>query len=605
MKHDDGRMNMDSTDYDSLRNLDYQGLVKEARRPRAGPEATAIRIAFISDAATQHLIPAVRALLYRRGVRLEAYEGAFSAFELETQDPQSGLYRFQPDVVIALHSIQALTASFYERTIGAEQWSVRALARITGVWDSIGRHGRATVVQSTFAIPCERSFGNLDLKVGESIRWAANELNTRIAQAARSRDSVLLLDVEGIAGWLGAQGFFDARAWDLWKTFCNLDALSHVAKNIVDIVLAARGRVVKCIVLDLDNTLWGGVIGDDGIEGIKIGAHGDGEAFYRLQLFMKELTRRGVLLAVCSKNTESVAAQPFADHPEMVLRREHISAFVANWNDKAENIRAIREQLNIGYDAMVFVDDNPFERNLIRQFLPEVIVPELPEDPAQYVEYLSGLNLFETSSFSAEDRVRKELYEREAVRRQEAAAFDTLEDFLRSLDMRISVGEFDEFHIPRISQLMQRSNQFNLTTRRLTPADCAAARENPNFLTMHAELSDRLGSHGLISVVTVERDVNVLWIRDWLMSCRVLGRGVEQFLMNIVIQHALDAGLERVVGTYKPTPKNAMVENFFAQFGFVKTAEVDKESRWTIDPRSYTPIMVLITRNSTEEAERI
>jgi FkbH-like protein len=595
-------MNMDSTAFDSLPNLDYQGLIKEARRPRAGSEAPAVRIAFISDAATQHLIPAVRALLDRRGVRLEAYEGAFGAFELETQDPQSGLHRFQPDVVIALHSIQALTASFYERTIGAEQWTARALERITGVWDALHRHGRATVVQSTFAIPCERSFGNLDLKVGESIRWAANELNTRIAQSARSRDSVLLLDVEGIAGWLGARDFFDARAWDLWKIFCSLGALPHVAKNIVDIVLAARGRVVKCVVLDLDNTLWGGVIGDDGMEGIKIGAHGDGEAFYRLQLFMKELTRRGILLAVCSKNTESVAAQPFADHPEMVLRREHISAFVANWNDKAENIRSIREQLNIGYDAMVFVDDNPFERNLVRQLLPEVIVPELPEDPAQYVEYLSGLNLFETSSFSAEDRIRKELYEREAARRQEAAGFDSVEDFLRSLDMRISVGEFDEFHIPRISQLMRRSNQFNLTTRRLTPADCTALRENPNFLTLHAELSDRLGSHGLISVVTVEREGNVLWIRDWLMSCRVLGRGVEQFLMNAVIQHALDAGLDRVVGTYKATPKNAMVENFFAQFGFVKTAQADQELQWTIDPRDYTPITVLITRNSTEEA---
>jgi FkbH-like protein len=587
--------------HDPPRDLDYQTLIREARRSRTSDTAPAVRIALLSDAATQHLVPALRTLLGRRGIRLEAYEGAFGAFELETEDPQSGLYRFQPDVVVVLNSVQALTAAYYERSTSSQEWANEALDRLTGVWDAIDRHGSALVVQSTFAIPEARAFGNLDLKVGDSIRWAASELNYRIAAAARSRNSVLLLDVEGIASWLGASVFFDARAWDLWKTFCRLDALTQVAKNIADIVLCARGRVVKCVVLDLDNTLWGGVIGDDGVEGIKIGSHGDGEPFYRLQLYMRELSRRGILLAACSKNTESVALKPFADHPDMVLRREHFSSFVANWNDKAENIRSIRGELNIGYDSMVFVDDNPFERDLVRQLLPEIIVPELPEDPAQYVEYLSGLNLFETPSFSAEDRARKDLYEREAVRRQEAAAFSSVEEFLASLDMKIAVEEFDEFHMPRISQLMQRSNQFNLTTRRLSVAECAALRADSKFLTLHADLSDRLGAHGLISVVIVERDAHRLWIRDWLMSCRVLGRGVEQFLMNLVVQHARERDLSAIIGNYRRTAKNPMVENFFTQFGFVKTAETADVAEWTINPRSYEPKPTPITRYSQRD----
>jgi FkbH-like protein len=588
--------------HDPPPGLDYQTLIREARRSRISDTAPAVRVALLSDAATQHLVPALSALLGRRGVRLEAYEGAFGAFELETQDPQSGLYRFQPDVVIVLNSVQALTAAYYERSTSSQEWANETLERVTGVWDAINRHGSALIVQSTFAIPEARAFGNLDLKVGESIRWAASELNYRIAAAARSRNSVLLLDVEGIASWLGASVFFDARGWDLWKTFSRLDALTQVTKNIADIVLSARGRGVKCVVLDLDNTLWGGVIGDDGVEGIKIGPHGDGEPFYRLQLYMRELNRRGVLLAVCSKNTESVALRAFADHPDMVLRREHFSSFVANWSDKAENIRSIRGELNIGYDSMVFVDDNPFERDLVRQLLPEVIVPELPEDPAQYVECLSALNLFETPSFSAEDRARKELYEREAVRRQEAAAFSSVEEFLTSLDMKIAVEEFDEFHMPRISQLMQRSNQFNLTTRRLSVAECAALRADSKFLTLYADLSDRLGAHGLISIVIVERGDNVLWVRDWLMSCRVLGRGVEQFLMNLVVHHAREQDLSAVIGNYRRTAKNSMVENFFAQFGFVKTAETADATEWTINPRSYEPKPALITRYSQQDS---
>jgi FkbH-like protein len=353
--------------------------------------------------------------------------------------------------------------------------------------------------------------------------------------------------------------------------------------------MASRGRVVKCVVTDLDNTLWGGVIGDDGFDGIVLNAHdgGVGEAFVRFQTFLKQLRNRGILLAVCSKNDENTALVPFLHHPDMVLKRGDISVFVANWQDKASGIRRIRDELNIGLDSMLFLDDNPFERNLVRGLLPDVIVPELPEDPSNVVAYLSHLNLFETTAFSTEDAQRAAQYQREAQRRESAAGSSNVQDFLSSLDMRLVLSRFDRFHLPRISQLMQRSNQFNLCTRRLTEMDCQALMENESYLPLYATLADRFGDHGLISVAVLERNGNVFTIRDWLMSCRVLARGVEQLMMNHVVAYAVQAGAIRILGEYVATSKNAMVRDFFRQFGFSRvSAEGDQ---WVLEVAKYQP----------------
>ncbi|HVU45538.1 MAG TPA: HAD-IIIC family phosphatase, partial [Terracidiphilus sp.] len=405
---------------------------------------------------------------------------------------------------------------------------------------------------------------------------------------------VLLHDVEGVASLAGRSRFFDDRFWDMWKTFCSLDVLPAIAQNLVDVLLATRGRGVKCVVLDLDNTLWGGVIGDDGLDGISLNAHGDGEAWYRLQLFLRELHRRGILLAVCSKNDERNALLPFESHPEMVLRREDITVFKANWQDKAENIREIREILNIGFDSMVFLDDNPFERNLVRSLVPGVIVPDLPEDPSEYVRFLTELNLFETAAFSEEDLRRAEMYKVEADRREAATSYASVEEFLQSLDMRIVVSRFDSYHLPRIAQLIQRSNQFNLTTERRSQAECERLMHDTSMIPLYIELSDRLGDHGLISVVILQPDGEELRITDWLMSCRVLARGVEQYVMNEVFTIARERGLAAVTGRYIPTAKNGMVRDFFAQFGFVKVSEANGETQWAMESLSYRPSRVFI-----------
>jgi FkbH-like protein len=569
-------------------HLDYRALVRESKRLALPGDAPVQRLALVSDAAVQHLVPLLRALLARRGVRAEIYLAEFDAIELEIFNAGSELYRFAPDAVVVLHSLNALRLKFHRETGDRASFAERSAAGMAGLWDTLRGRLPAVVLQSNFPLPYERAFGNFDHKVTDAFYPTVQRLNARIAELARDRSHVLVNDVESLASYVGRRHWWDERLWTLAKAYCSLEHLPRVAQNIVDIVLAKSGQLVKCVVLDLDNTLWGGVVGDDGVEGIAIGPFGEGEPFHRLQHFLLELQRRGIVLAVCSKNERANALEPFRAHPEMVLREEHIAVFAANWQPKPDNIRHIKETLNIGYDSMVFLDDNRFERELVRQSLPEVIVPELPEDPADYLRVLAELNLFETTSYSDEDHRRAALYRENAERAVAQSAFTDISDYLRSLDMQVTMRRFDPFHLPRVAQLLQRSNQFNLTTRRHSLPECEAMMEREDCLPFYVKLADKFGDNGLISVVILTVRGTELEIDSWLMSCRVLGRGVEQYVMNEVVALARDRGCERVTGRYIPTAKNGMVKEFYAQFGFERVAGDDGgETLWRLAVSSY------------------
>ena len=574
-------------------DLEYRRLVRKDRNLDTSGAAHTFRLAILSDAASQQFVPPLRALFHENGIHVEIYEGAFDAIELEVLNPASGLYEFRPDAIVLANCTLALRDRYYQH--GGAGFPAASMERIARIWEAIQRHSPARIIQFNFPLPYERQFGHYDLKVDHSFYAAVLALNAQLACSGRDHGSLLICDVESIASGVGRRDWFDDRLWNMSKAFCQLDRIPLVAQALVEIVLSTLGRVVKCVILDLDNTLWGGVVGDDGPLGVAIGAHGDGEAFYHFQQFLLSLKKRGILLAVCSKNNAETALQPFLENPGMVLKREDITVFVANWENKADNIRTIRNTLEIGFDSMVFLDDNPFERNLVREFLPDVIVPEMPEDPADYVRALCELNLFESSSFSAEDLARAELYRQEAIRRDLQGSFSSIDDFLKSLEMRIEVARFEKSRIPRIAQLIQRSNQFNLTTHRHNEAQCEAMmRDLDRHIPLSASLSDRFGDHGLISVVILRRHDDQLEIIDWLMSCRVLSRGVEQFLMNRVVETANQFGLPRITGEYIPTSKNGMVKEFFAQFGFEKLMGENGASRWCLDPKTYQALPTFI-----------
>jgi len=578
---------------EKTKDLDYVRPVRASKKLNVGGARQRIRIALLSDAASQPFAPLLQTLLLENAVAAEIYEGPFDAMEREALNPQSDLCKFAPDIIVLANATQALRTRYYHH---AGDGIVEAEShRVEHIWNALEEHSSARIIQFNYPLPPDSQFGNYDLKVPQSLRASVYALNERIAARAREHSNVLLCDVEGIASYVGRKYWFDERLWNMTKTFCALEHLPLVAQAVVDIVLSTTGRVVKCVVLDLDNTLWGGVVGDDGPLGIAIDSHGDGEAFHHFQLYLLSLKKRGVLLAVCSKNDAATALRPFIENPHMVLKRDDITVFVANWESKAENIRTIRDTLGIGLDSMVFLDDNPFERNAVRGLLPAVIVPDLPEDPADYVRAVSELNLFETNSFSAEDVARSQLYKQEAGRRELRSTFANLDDFMQSLEMKIEVRRFEPDKIARIAQLIQRSNQFNLTTRRYNQAECMAmAEDREHFLPLFASLKDRLSDHGLIAVVIVKMNGDQWEISDLLMSCRALARGVEHFLMNRVVALAERNAVRGITAEFIPTTNNSMVKDFFVQFGFSKVADEGGRTTWRLDPAAYRGKRVFI-----------
>jgi FkbH-like protein len=576
-------------------SLDYFALLKESSNINVASTAKVVRVAILADSATQHLVTMMKVLGAKNNTILQVYEGGYDGIDLEILNPLSGLYSHDPHYVIVLMSSEKLKSRLYNSE-GRNTFAAETIERLENLWNVFRAHSSATIIQTTFVLPNERTFGNYELKVAESIGSIFTEINYRLVASARDTKNVLINDVDFLAGSIGRAQWLDPRMWNLAKVPCRLEHLPRLAQSFLDTILAASGLFTKCVVLDLDNTLWGGVIGDDGLQGIALGEFDEGEAFVAFQKFICELKRRGIVLAVVSKNERSNAILPFKEHPFMALKEEDISVFVANWDNKVDNIRLVQKTLNIGFDSLVFIDDNPFERNIVREFLPQIAVPELPEDPAMYLQALAELNLFETASFSEADRTRAEQYRHEAQRELIRPSFTNIKEYLISLGMEIKLERFNTFNLPRIAQLSQRSNQFNLMTRRYSEAACDAMMKDSSLAPITLKLSDRFGDYGLISIVILKTVGQDIEIDEYLMSCRVLQRGVENFAMNNIFAYAARRGAERVVGHYIPTTKNGMVKDFFKSFGFERIPQYGAgASQWALAVEAYQPREVFMT----------
>ena len=550
-----------------MKSLSYLQLKKNCARTPETPDGT--RFALLGDCATQLLATAIRGYALEMNLPLRVFEADYDQIDAQLMDAVSEFYAFNPETVLLYHCTEKLYERFVRTQLDARGAFAEAeIEKIRAEWARIHHGTKADVLFFAFLPMDDGVFGSYALREGSAFPYQLLKLNFLLAEAAREAGNVRLIDLEPIRAHMGCDAFHDPKLYAIAKMPISTQALSAVASRVVDAILARKGRFHKCAIVDLDNTLWGGVIGDDGLEGIQIGELGQGHAFTEFQTWLKELKNRGVMLAVCSKNDEANAKEPFLRHPEMVLKLDDFSAFVANWEDKASNIRRIQKELNIGLDSMVFFDDNPFERNLVRTMLPEVEVPELPEDPAEYTAFARMQNLFDTNSYSDEDRVRTERYLAEKSRTELSAGIDNYDDYLKALGMKAVCAPFDAFHIPRIAQLTQRSNQFNLRTVRYSEQEIEEIAANPRYVTRYYTLRDRFGEHGLIAVVILEKRENELFVNEWLMSCRVLKRGMEQFIADSILRAAREAGVARVVGEYIPTPKNAMVKDLYASMGF-------------------------------------
>jgi FkbH-like protein len=394
---------------------------------------------------------------------------------------------------------------------------------------------------------------------------------------ASHNSNLFICDVASLQNNLGRDMLFNSSIYINTEMVFSLDVIPHIVSRIIDIICVIQGKVKKCLILDLDNTLWGGIIGDDGNENIQLGySLGIGKAFTEFQQWIKKLKNRGIILAVCSKNDEEIAKIPFIKHPEMILKMDDIAVFLANWENKVDNIRQIQSVLNISFDSMVFLDDSPAERAIVRENIPEITVPELPKDPADYLEYLYSLNLFETISYSIADTERTKQYQVDAQRISSKKVFTNETDFLKSLDMVCEIKGFDTFNIPRVAQLSQRSNQFNLRTIRYTEADIERLSKDKHYQNFSFILSDKFGNNGLVCVVILEKkDMKTLFLDTWFMSCRVLKRGMEQFTLNTIVNYAQAKGFRQITGEYIATPKNGMVKDHYQNLGFTPLADIE------------------------------
>ena len=532
-------------------------------------------LALLGDCATQHLSIALKGYAYINHLALDIFEGGYNQILPNIINYDSEMYGFKPDAILIFMCVENLYSAWCETPVKERnEFAFKTVSNIYSYWNYISTNSSSVILQLSFAEYDDFVFGNYACKHNSSFIFQLRKINFLLMEECTEKNNVYFIDLCGIQSRVGRTNLFDPKLYFIAKMPISLNVLPLVAANIVNVIQTLRGIVKKCIILDLDNTLWGGIIGDDGLAGIQIGELGAGKVFSEFQIWLKELKNRGILLAVCSKNTETTAKEPFEKHDEMILRLDDFSVFIANWDDKATNIRHIQKSLNIGMDSFVFIDDNKFERDLVSSLIPEITVPNMPEDPAEYISYLQSLNLFETVSYSNEDSNRTEQYHAEAKReilRQQYADYD---EYVQSLEMVSAVAPFEDFYIPRIAQLTQRSNQFNMRTIRYTESDIKLIMENPDKITLFFTLEDKLADYGLISVVILERRENKsLFIETWLMSCRVLKRGMEEFIMNKIFETAKKQGYESVVGEYIRTPKNDIVANVYEKFCFIKMAE--------------------------------
>lgn len=539
------------------------------------------RAAVLGSYTTAQLTPFLQLAALRRGIALEVHEGSFGQYRQEILDAGSPTYALDPDfVVLAVHEGEVALPDHSDSPATDIQTELR---RWTGLWEAVARRSAARVVQHNFAIPPEVPLGHLTTRLPGSRYRMTQALNQRLGDEAGT--SVSLVDCERLASYIGKQRWFDPRYWHHAKQAVSLEALPLLARHTAAVLAAELGLTRKCLVLDLDNTLWGGVIGEDGVAGIRLGSTAEGEAFVAFQEYVVRLKDRGIILAVCSKNNDADAREPFGSHPDMRLRLEDIPAFVANWESKADGIRTIAKTLNIGLDAVAFADDNPVERQVIRRMLPEVDVVPLPTDPALYTRALSEYSGFEAGSFTPEDRERAAQYRARAeiVRMEDSA--DSLEEFHRSLRMEAVIAPFNEFDLPRIAQLLGKSNQFNLTTRRHGAPQLRRFMEDPDCVHFSMRLRDCFADHGLVSLMIALRHDEALEIDSWLMSCRVIGRTVEAEMLAYLCRRAAELDCTALVGTYVPTAKNMMVRDIYPRFGFDLVDETDGTTTWRYDLR--------------------
>ena len=546
------------------------------------------RLAILRSFTVEPVIPLLRAAAFVNGIDLNVHVGQFNAYVQEILNKDSSLYRFAPDIVIL---------AMQTRDLAPELWSHYTELGARDVQEVMGRvptdldhwikafrsHSNAYLILHTLEAPPFPSQGILDSQSSSSQVAAIQKINDEIRHIATRYTGVYLLDYDALIARHGRARWYDERKWLTARMPIAAGHLKDLADEWLRFIHPLVGKTCKALVTDLDNTLWGGVIGEDGMEGIRLGGEYPGAAFQAVQRALLDLYQRGILLAVCSKNNVSDAMEALEKHPGMLLRPEHFAAWRINWNDKAVNLREIATELNIGVDSLAFMDDNPVERERIRSDLPEVTVLDLPDDPMEFGRVLRQSPVFERLTLSEEDRERGRYYAEQRQRLELERSASSLEDFFRSLRQEIEISSVTPATLTRVAQLTQKTNQFNLTTRRYSEQQIAELAKNPAWKVYTIWVKDRLGDNGLTGVVMTHDTGNLAEIDTFLLSCRVVGRTVETAILSFLIDQARQRGRTHLQGWFSPTKKNDLAKEFYAQHKFQAVEENGRGELWSLD----------------------
>jgi len=581
-----------ANEFDELLLLSALRKKAHARQlPPLVPSPQKIRLAIVGGYSLYPLHELLEHCCEMQGVPVELWLGDYDNYISEIMDEGSGLYAFVPQVVFLLPAERRCnyTGGLTDARELQEAEAQRLVDSLLALARQAHEKTHAEVITTNFLLPTHHDLGAFRSRTLGSDWTFRKWVNLELGLSAPSYLHVC--DLEFLAHRLGGLAAGDARGWFETKQLGSPALLAAMARETAHLIHSLKQAPKKVLVLDLDNTLWGGVVADDGLEGIELGDTSPrGEAFKAFQKYIASLKARGVLLAVCSKNDLARAMEPFAKHPEMVLRMEDMVAFKANWEPKSENIRQMARELNLGLDSFVFVDDNPAEIDIVQQFAPDVTTILLGPDPAAYVAQLQDCRLFEPKNITAEDAQRTSQYHSAAQRQALEATVTDMNSYLDSLQMESVICEFLPVDVPRLSQLINKSNQFNLTTCRRSEAEVLAVMQDPRFIGFSVRLKDRFGDHGLISIVIGETTGEVMRIDTWLMSCRVLKRQVEEVVLNEIARLAQARHCRILLGTFLPTPKNEMVRDFYGRMGFTLTAETETKREFELGLDAFQPV---------------
>jgi FkbH-like protein len=553
---------------------------------------TNFKLAILRSFTVEPMVPLLRAEAFACGVDLQVHVGDFNTYVQDMIDPQSSLYRFTPNaVVLAVGADQAapeLGSGFSALSAeAAQQAAERAVRSYEQAIASFRRHSQAALIVHSLECPSTPSLGVLDAQTDEGQSGLIRQINRELRRIASTHRGVYVLDYEALITRHGSQNWRDERKWLMARLPIAAPYLLSMAREWTRFLVPLSGRIAKVLVVDLDNTLWGGVIGEDGMTGIKLGPEYPGAAYQALQQALLDLSRKGILLAVCSKNNLDDALEAINTHPGMLLRENNFAALRINWTDKSQNLREIAQELNVGIDALAFLDDNPFEREQVRAALPEVCVIDLPKNPMDYAAAVRNCAALERLALSSEDRQRTEMYVEQKQRASAEQSFQSKEDFFRFLEQEAELEPVSDLTLARVAQLTQKTNQFNLTTRRYSESQLAEMAGKPDWQIFSIKVRDRFGDHGLVGVAIAHDEGEQCEVDTFLLSCRVIGRTVETALLAHLAESAARRGRKRLIGWFLPTKKNAPARDFYQQHGFERRESTTTGSLWSLDLNNF------------------